>query len=251
MKVALGVIAYLTNEELEEEFKKFTHHIKQQLAEDVELMCVINSVQSDSMREFIKSKYPYVMVNTKNNVATAWNLMIIAARQLGCNRLIISNADVTYKHNAIANWTEWSKTNLDYVTGALLHQDQQCKHPYIKKEVWYCSFMLNMERFEEFANSDVDTNWQGFFDSETHDPAYYEDIDYHYRVLRSGFTEKVCGAAQAYHLGSISRKLDHSVDKQVKAYYDKVVSNHIKKWGGSLGQRIFDKPYSGNYVPFN
>lgn len=89
------------------------------------------------------------------------------------------------------------------------------------------------------------TAWKyvGQFD-ENFVPAYFEDNDYHRRIILSGMEACSINTAPYYHYGSQTQNAD-SVNPVVRPEAFVRNRNHyIVKWGGEPGNEIFEHPYN-------
>ena len=82
----------------------------------------------------------------------------------------------------------------------------------------------------------------GQFD-EAYYPAYFEDNDYHYRILLAGLRAVVHPPAMFYHHGSRTQNearaspiVPGSVFEENRVYY-------VRKWGGPPGREKFGEPF--------
>lgn len=82
--------------------------------------------------------------------------------------------------------------------------------------------------------------------------AYFEDNDYHYRMLLRGFTIKSVAGCRVKHIGSATMKnfteleltMHHNKFREARARY-------IEKWGGQPAEEKFKVPFDGKRPDIN
>jgi GT2 family glycosyltransferase len=82
----------------------------------------------------------------------------------------------------------------------------------------------------------------GWFDENYH-PAYCEDNDFTWRVIKAGLTTRQIPTVTD-HVGSATIKLDHALRERNNLTYPKNVEYHLAKWGGSMGHEQYEKPFN-------
>jgi O-antigen biosynthesis protein len=82
----------------------------------------------------------------------------------------------------------------------------------------------------------------GRFDEKFH-PAYFEDNDYHYRLLLTGLRAIVYPPAMFYHYGSRTQYEAKSTPVVSGSAFDANRNYYIRKWGGPPGVEQFRKPF--------
>jgi GT2 family glycosyltransferase len=98
--------------------------------------------------------------------------------------------------------------------------------------------------FSCFTISDKIVKDVGYFD-ETLSPnyAYFEDNDYHYRMLSKGYDIKLVLDSLARHSGSSTLKSFSSKEKREHhRKFSIAKNNYIKKWGGEPGREKLKTP---------
>lgn len=81
----------------------------------------------------------------------------------------------------------------------------------------------------------------GYFD-ENLDTAYFEDNDYHIRILQAGFQAAATTTARFYHYGSRTAAVDEDLRLKLKPFYQKNRQYMKKKWGIDLHGKGFSPP---------
>ncbi len=75
-------------------------------------------------------------------------------------------------------------------------------------------------------------------------PAYFEDNDYHRRIVLAGLRAVVHPPAMFYHFGSRTQNESCSSPIVSGGAFDKNRDYYIKKWGGPPGAETFDTPFN-------
>lgn len=84
----------------------------------------------------------------------------------------------------------------------------------------------------------------GWFDERFY-PAYYEDVDYHYRVVRSGIRSIGVPPPRAHAGSSTIREMPSWQRSEIDAGYMKNEAYFRRKWGGPPGQEVYTEPFDG------
>jgi GT2 family glycosyltransferase len=75
--------------------------------------------------------------------------------------------------------------------------------------------------------------------------AYYEDNDYHLRMLKVGYDLKGIPDSRLGHVGSATLKA--YTPEEMEAHHRKFFRakiNYVRKWGGEPGHELYDTPYN-------
>lgn len=155
------------------------------------------------------------------SVARAWN---DAAALAGGDWLIISNDDLLFAPTAIAELIAVAKANPRAgIVSPIEGQRFAC-------------FLLRWEAYQAI----------GPFD-EQFSPAYFEDNDYHYRLLLAGWDSPVALSAVVAHAGSATMRA-LPIEERAERHHDLFRScrrKFIRKWGGLPGEEVYTEPYDG------
>ena len=146
-------------------------------------------------------------------VATSWNLLIQKIFDLGHSHAIILNDDIY-----------WGKNKLDVLELLNHHKD---------------GFFLSEESFSVFIISKATWEKVGLFDQRFY-PAYFEDMDYLYRMRIAGI--KIYKSIQ---LNPQILRQSSSVSKDASLLRNKGQNElyYMKKWGGKVGYEKFSEPF--------
>lgn len=189
---------------------------------------------------------PIIIDNWRNprSVAASWNLGIEIAIERLCDYILVINDDVVLSPWTIDNQIEylenkekrdakvrmttgWSTGSNDVEMRNWPEPNQNS--PFVSGADFAC-FMITPDFFNEI----------GLFD-ENFQPAYFEDNDYHRRVLMAEYKIEIVTTAPYLHYGSRTQKESGVVNnfqfEQNKQYYK-------TKWGGGPGAEIFATPYN-------
>lgn len=88
----------------------------------------------------------------------------------------------------------------------------------------------------------------GFFD-ENFSPAYFEDNDYHLRILRAGMNAFNAVSAPYWHYGSQTQNNNPIFPVVSSDAFENNRNYYVQKWGGIPGCESFSNPYNdSNYT---
>lgn len=102
------------------------------------------------------------------------------------------------------------------------------------------SFSLH-PHFSLFMLSPKTIKEVGYFD-ENFTFGYFEDNDYHTRILQRGFQAAATDSAKFYHYGSRTINVDDNLKIEGKYHYQQNREYFKKKWGLDIHGRAFDPP---------
>lgn len=191
---------------------------------------------------------PYIIDNWRNPrcVAASWNEGLTHAFDSNCDFALVINDDVVLSPWTIDSQVEYlidqDKIDADVrmTTGHAVGNegnDRQMLNwpeppgeaPFVRGADFAC-FMMGPELFNEI----------GLFD-ENFKPAYFEDNDYHRRLLLAGYKAEIVTTAPYLHYGSRTQKESGVVN----SYQFEILKQYYKnKWGGAPGAEIYATPYN-------
>lgn len=90
----------------------------------------------------------------------------------------------------------------------------------------------------------------GHFD-ETLSPyyGYFEDNDFHYRMLQKGYTIKDIAGCKVMHENSGTMKAYNEVELQMHHQkFREARSRYVLKWGGLPAHEVYTEPYNGEFA---
>lgn len=90
----------------------------------------------------------------------------------------------------------------------------------------------------------------GRFD-ENFTPAYFEDNDYHYRILLAGCHALNAVSAPYYHYGSQTQNANEWFAVVPAFAFDLNKSYYVDKWGGIPGKELFSNPYNNPALDYS
>lgn len=80
-------------------------------------------------------------------------------------------------------------------------------------------------------------------------PAYFEDNDYHYRILMAGLRAINYPPAMFYHYGSRTQNEACAAPLVPSSLFDENRRRYVEKWGGPPGYERFRHPFGDTKVP--
>lgn len=192
-------------------------------------------------------------------VAQSWNYGITKARENPeCKYILVANNDILFHPDTIDNLINFKeRTGYAMVTarnmndGTFKESDLQEFQVPVFNEADLAPISNWREEGPDFScfliSPDL-VDKVGWFD-ENFKPAYFEDNDYHYRLLLSGEHAKRISTAPYFHYGSRTTQLNPEVKKSLDdTYFIKNKIYFIHKWGDNPSDCMDGKGYTH---PFN
>lgn len=185
--------------------------------------------------------------NPKGNIlAAAWNLGINSAfdqvakpETRVADYCLILNNDIIFHPQCIDNlvifaqdhpdfllWSASQWSNLKTLNQAVLTKSWS-PHPH------FSCFMLSNKTFKTVGTFDEKFNF-----------GYFEDNDYHTRILIKGGVAAATDSAKFYHYGSRTTAVDDDLAVEAKYHYQLNRKYFQKKWGLDIHGQAFDPPES-------
>lgn len=175
-----------------------------------------------------------------NEVGAAWNLGIKTALADGCEYVQVLNNDLLLHHKCVDNLMSFADEHAEFILWSAsewidIRTLNGVKEADIKwdfsEHPHFSYFMVNQKT--------IDT--VGWFD-ENLKIAYFEDSEFHTRILVSGNKAGKTEAAKFYHYGSRTIKVDDDLfDKNKRSYEDNRKYVELK-WGVDFHGKIFVPP---------
>lgn len=193
---------------------------------------------------------PYIIPNWRMKVplAAAWNRGVDRAIDRKCDYILVINDDVVLSPWTIDNQIKFLEEHRDDDEKAVLTTGWSVPPPKAGDAHSMMHFpepnpgnaWINAADFACFMITPWTFKIVGGFD-ENFDPAYFEDNDYHRRILLMGYYARVVTTAPYYHYGS---KTQHSNAGVTTKAFDKCKEYYKKKWGGAPGAETFSTPFN-------
>lgn len=201
----------------------------------------------------IQSEYdwqPFVIDNWRNNrgVAAAWNIGVTKSWDNNCDYALVINDDVILSKWTIDNQVkvlemEESKSSGLVLTTGWATTPPDPANPVSMMEYGdppYDAAWVPGADFACFMINKVCWDVVGPFDEKFY-PAYFEDNDYHRRILMNNMTARIVPQAPYYHFGSQTQKSAGVVDSSA---FDANKQYYQSKWGGLPGAEVYATPFN-------
>ncbi len=179
-----------------------------------------------------------VLDNPKgNHVSAAWNFGIQNAFGDACDFAIVANNDLVFHPECIDNLAEFGRNHTEFTLWSaaewldLPTLKEASLDEVISQHPHFSCFMVDAETIEKV----------GYFDEKLL-MSYYEDSDYHTRVLLSGNKAGKTETAKFYHYGSRTIKVDEELFDRNKRSYEDNREYVSKKWGVDFHGKVYDPP---------
>jgi len=260
MKLLISIPIYITNE-LHAEFTEVTiNSIK--TSHKCEILLVNNFCKPEYLPRMKALVNGNIIHSTKNSVSLAWNTGIKYGIEKKFDYILIPNNDLIFhpkcvdnlikfaaQHDEFILWTASEYPSMRSLKTVKLSDDYD-EHPH------FSCFMVTPKSIELLREKELDNGepYPGLFD-EGFQVAYFEDGDYHQRILRAGYKAAKTASALFYHFGSRTIKVDDELNRQNKITYEKNRQYFISKWGFDPHGRVVDNDdpvrfkYKGPFRP--
>lgn len=150
---------------------------------------------------------------------------------------LILNNDLILHPQAIDNLVTFAESHPDFLLWTMTEWSDMRT---LAKAKWDGSFSLH-PHFSAFMVNHRTLQLIGWFDENLR-PAYFEDNDYHIRILLKGKHAAATTTAKFYHFGSRTVNVDDALKPSVKAGYQQNRIYMKKKWGLDPHGKAFDPP---------
>lgn len=259
MKIAVTIPIYHSNDKLADFTRQVVESIRSDI-HDVSIYLVINHTDPEFHPDRVEYKFGDGVVNfvwaenEVNSVSGAWNIGIGMALDEGNDYVLIANNDIVFHRDAIDNLVDFAEKNKDkYILFTASEHDDLDKMMGLKSEELDDAFDEH-PHFSCFMISQKTIDIVGWLD-EKMQMAYFEDGDYHYRVLLSGNKAAKTNRSKFFHYGSRTIKTDNLLDQANRSSYENNRVYIKNKWGLDLHSRAFSPPEEalefGYEHPFN
>ena len=234
MKIIVAIPVYISNE-LHAEFTETTIKSIQTIHKS-EIILINNFCKPEFIpRMRVLAKLIY---SRENNVAAAWNTGIRYGFEKKADYILIPNNDLIFHPKCIDNLIKFAKLHSEYILWtASEYTDMRTlnlakfensfdEHPH------FSCFMISPKTIELLKAKEERTKEPnpGFFD-ENFIVAYFEDGDYHQRILRAGYKAGKTASALFYHFGSRTIHVDDELYTSNKRSYEDNRAYFKQKWG--------------------
>jgi hypothetical protein len=157
------------------------------------------------------------------SVAGSWNLGAEMAMADGATFVTFVANDTRLRANCLDEMATFGqRTRTDLWSGISSDNGSEIDPARISDGADFTCFMLRPETLATF----------GWFDPNFR-PAYFEDNDYYARVVLGGGECRVVHAAQFYHHGSATLRMDEEAAHHVRHWFEVNRSYFLRKWGVS------------------
>ncbi len=245
MKIGIVVPAYINNDDHLYFTKQTIDTIK--TSHEYEVVVVENRVAPEmwdkyfnAMSEFKNSDgSPITRIqNPENNVSMAWNRGIQHFFDKNITTVLVPNNDIVWHEKCIDNlvkfinykpdflmWTSNPYPSLRGLQSATFDESFDI-HP------GFSLFAITAQSVKKLKDIENKTHepFPGMFDENYHG-AYFEDQDYHQRILRAGFDAGKTASAIYYHFGSRTIKVDTELNDKNFETYENNRQYFRRKWG--------------------
>jgi hypothetical protein len=194
---------------------------------------------------------PIIIDNWNKNysISQSWNLGIEIAIQHRVDYILIINDDILMSPYTVPgllqNFQSPPVSNLVMVTAQnwrdkIAPNDILSIDPPSTDNEWnehpdFSCFMITPKTYERIGS--FDENFQ---------PAYFEDNDYHRRIVLSGYKAISTSLAPYYHYGSQTQNkfIDQDMPVVPPIAFQLNHLYYVNKWGGDVGNEGFTHPYN-------
>ena len=205
-----------------------------------EIVLVNNNEKETEYSRMVETLSKHVIKNPKGNcVSAGWNVGVhYAFEQLNADYVIVSNNDVLYQSKCIDNLVTFADTHPEFVMWTSTPHNNlrgretlELQDTFVETPCFSC-FMLSKNSIEMLRKAEEGTAEPipGYFD-ENFEVAYFEDQDYHQRILRAGLIAVMTHSSLFYHYGSRTIAVDEELRFHNSQNYEHNRKYFEKKWG--------------------
>lgn len=241
-KIGITFPAYITTEE----HLYFTEQTLESITTkyEYEVVIVINKIEEKFKKQLydLGGRFPILSYPDNpegNNVSAGWNLGIQTLLNRGMDFILVPNNDIICHPQCVDNLVDfWQETKDEFIMWtAMQHSpmrtiktvepgDSYDNHP------GFSFFAVSRDGIEKLAQKEHGTREPipGYFDP-NYKGAYFEDQDYHQRILRAGYDGGKTASALYYHFGSRTIGVDQSLNNDNFITYENNRRYFERKWG--------------------
>lgn len=202
--------------------------------------------------ESVRTKHdwtPIIIPNWKNKwtLSKAWNEGIRKAVERDSDYILIINDDIVLSPTTIDNMITFFDFHPEAVLVSAFDMRESMTAEEVYDDGWSGSFTdSHFDEKPDFACFMVrpDTVEKiGWFD-ENFSPAYFEDNDYHRRIVVLGHKAYSTTSALFYHYGSRTQYSDPYIPVVPSTAFEVNRLYFESKWGGSPGKELYVTPFN-------
>lgn len=203
---------------------------------------VLHFIDQESTELFdLPQNTDYHRFSPRVSLSEAWNYGIRRSLEdKECEYIFVPNNDVVFHRSTLDNLIKGIKNGFDFVTCdnvaprmSLESMQSQQTHGDFKNDCIVANnWRMQGPDFSGFMLTPNTIQQVGFFD-ENFIPAYYEDNDYHKRLVLAGIKVKRFSSAPFYHYGSVTAKSVAVNSGKSHAYFG-------EKWGSMSTENVMD-----------
>jgi GT2 family glycosyltransferase len=250
MKLGITLPIYIRNDE-------HFYFTEQTLASiqtkhDYEIVLVVNHLEEKYKKDLYElgGRFPILSYPDNphgNNVSGGWNYGIQTLFDRGMELVLVPNNDIIMHPQCIDNLVEfYEKTQEEFVMwSAIQHSPLRTINTVIPGDSYdnhpgFSFFAVSKSGVEKLAEKERGTAEPvpGLFDP-GYKGAYFEDQDYHQRILRAGFDGGKTASALYYHFGSRTISVDQELNHSNYSTYEHNRKYFAEKWGYDAHGRGF------------
>lgn len=200
----------------------------------------------------VKTSYdwePFIITNYRENrcIAQSWNEGCKAAIEKWCDYILIINDDILLAPWTVDHLVDYMEKrgshHISMVTGLDIRSITDYPDDVLSMEESEAKLTTESPNFSCFLIEPETIEVVGPFD-ENFKPGYFEDNDYHLRILRAGMKAVSLQSAMFYHYGSQTQNNDPKNPVVLPEQFETNRRYYIQKWGGGIGNEQFQFPFN-------
>jgi GT2 family glycosyltransferase len=181
-----------------------------------------------------------LVTNPRGNIlASAWNLGLKLSHEAHANYTLLLNNDLVLHPTAIDNLIKFAQKHPEFLLWSAVEHDNLRT----LKEATLEGSYSHHPHFSAFMVSQKTIATVGLFD-ENFRLGYFEDNDFHLRILKAGYQATATTTAKFYHYGSRTAAVDDDLRLQLKPAYQQNRAYFQTKWGIDIHGQAFNPPES-------
>jgi GT2 family glycosyltransferase len=211
---------------------------------------LIDNGSTDDTREkashLVSATFQHRRYETNTGTSKSWNYGVADGFEKGADYVAVLNNDILLHPDCLDQLVGRMERNdvglvsaLD-IRGEVTAPEEVFRVPSTAKDDVaesdhpnFSAFLVSRRCWEQVGSFD-----ENFY------PAYFEDNDYHHRIVVAGLRAVVYPRAMFYHYGSRTQNEACASPIVPGSVFDRNYRYYIKKWGGPPGHEQFRQPFA-------
>jgi GT2 family glycosyltransferase len=238
MEIAVVLVPYISSDEHLRLAKESVESFRS--SHELKIYTIVNNFRDwNKDIKWLEDLSVMCVKNHRNNLSLGWNRGIKKAMQDGLNYILVPNLDVRFFPDTIDKLLDFTMNADDNMV--LASSINVLSTGYVQNNNGtptptpdFSNFMITKKTIDRI----------GWFDA-SFEPCYYEDNDYHRRIILAEQMALQTPTSQYIHYGSQTIKNDLQLEQKNIGTFRRNQIHYVAKWGGLPGQERFSRPFNG------